>query len=329
MLYDLNIAWSPSTATAELERTLRFAKNFGYDVVALNHSVSAPIPNTPAPIINPIPQLKPTTSPSSGAATSPATAPTLPTILRRVTLTITDQSTNNYRLPDYTRAYDLLALRPTTAESFKWACLETTEPPALISLDMTSFLGWHIKPRTAMGAVKRGARFEICYSQALDPSADARQRANFIGNVLSLLRATRGRGIVVSSGARSSIALRGPADVINLLAVWGLGPERGTEALGAGARAVVVNEGIKRRGFRGVVDIVRPAVEDETAAAARKEEADKGRAEKGQKQKGQLQGLKRKEESSTSTSEGQGQGTISKRKAKKMRMEALQATGAA
>jgi len=180
-----------------------------------------------------------------------------------------------------------------------------------------------------MGAVKRGARFEICYSQALDPSADARQRANFIGNVLSLLRATRGRGIVVSSGARSSIALRGPADVINLLAVWGLGPERGTEALGAGARAVVVNEGIKRRGFRGVVDIVRPAVEDETAAAARKEEADKGRAEKGQKQKGQLQGLKRKEESSTSTSEGQGQGTISKRKAKKMRMEALQATGAA
>ena len=43
MLYDLNIAWSPSSPTAELERTLNFAKYLGYDVVALNHSVSAPI----------------------------------------------------------------------------------------------------------------------------------------------------------------------------------------------------------------------------------------------------------------------------------------------
>ncbi|KAK0657241.1 RNase P subunit p30-domain-containing protein [Cercophora newfieldiana] len=318
MLYDLNIAWSPSTTQAELERTLRFAKNLGYDVVALNHAVSAPIPNTPAPITNPLPLL----NPISTTTTPPTPPPTLPTILRRVSLTITDPSTTNYRLTDYTRAYDLLALRPTTEKAFSWACTSTTEPPALISLDMTSFLGWHIHHRTAMTAVHRGTRFEICYSQALNPAADARQRANFIGNVLSLLRATKGRGIVASSEARSSLLLRSPADVINLLAVWGLGPERGTEAMGTGARAVVVNEGIKRRGFRGVVDIVRPAGEDEEAAAARKEEVKAAEGQKGgKKQKGQ-QGQKRKGEEGGAG--GAGQGTISKRQAKKMRKETLQ-----
>ena len=332
MLYDLNIAWSPSSPAAELERTLNFAKYLGYDVVALNHSVSAPIPTTPAAIPNPIPQINPylpTSQPnrSATASESVSTAATLPHILRRVTVTITDPSTTNYRLPDYARAYDLLALRPTTEKAFSWACLSTSEPPALISLELTSFLGWHIHHRTAMAAVQRGTRFEICYAQALQPSIDARQRSNFIGNVISLLRATKGRGIVVSSEARSALTMRGPSDVVNLLAVWGLGTERGLEAMDAGARAVVVNEGIKRRGFRGVVDIVQPAKEDEASATTRKDEAEKSKAEKaeraGKKQKGQTktQGVKRK---NGEGGQGEDQATISKRQAKKLRKQALQ-----
>ncbi|KAK0632085.1 RNase P subunit p30-domain-containing protein [Immersiella caudata] len=329
MLYDLNIPWSPTTAPSDLERTLRFAKNLGYDVVALNHTVSTPIPGTPAPIVNPLPLLNP---PKSTITTTSPSTPSLPTTLRRVTLTITDPSTTNYRLPDYTRAYDLLALRPTTEKAFTWACGSTTEPPALISLDFTSFLNFHIHHRTAMTAVNRGTRFEICYAQALAPSVDARQRATFIGNVLSLLRATKGRGIVVSSEARGSLELRGPADVVNLLAVWGLGPEKGQEAMGSGARAVVVNEGVKRRGFRGVVDVVRPAGEGEEAKRERREEAERAKQEgkeKGKKQKGGNQGLKRKGEEGGGSGSGGGGGTMSKRQAKKMKKEASQAVGGA
>lgn len=325
MPFDLNIAWSPTTAPAELERTLKFAKYLGYDAVALNHTIAGPIPNAPAPITNPIPDLTRTT-------TTPQPTPSLPTTLRRVTLTITDPTTINYRLPDYARAYDLLALRPTSEPAFSWACLKTTDPPALISLDMSSFLGWHIHHRTAMAAVNRGTRFEICYSQALDPSIDARGRANFIGNVLGLLRATKGRGIVVSSEARSALTLRGPADVVNLLAVWGLGPEKGMEAMGSGARAVIVNEGIKRRGFRGVVDIVSAAEEEEEAKEARRKEVEKAKEESmaGKKQKGQ--GQKRKAEegkgsASASASVSAGEAGMSKRQQKKMKKEALQAAG--
>src|SRR4051812_26997183 len=200
MLYDLNIAWSPGTPAADLERTLKFAKTLGYDVVALNHIISGPIPTQPTPITNPIPQLTPPhpSYPGGGSVLVPPPPPppktttkptsTLPTILRRATLTITDPATTNYRLADYTRAYDLLALRPTSDKSFAWACLSTTDPPALISLDLASHLGWHVHHRTAMAAVQRGVRFEICYAQPLSGSgADPRGRVNFIGNVQALV----------------------------------------------------------------------------------------------------------------------------------------------
>lgn len=306
MLYDLNIAWSPSLPPSDLDRTLRFAKSLGYDVVALNHPITASIPNAPSPITSPIPALPP--------------SPSLPTLLRRVTLTITDPSTTNYRLLDYSRAYDLLALRPTSEKAFSWACSGTTEPPALISLDLTTFLGFHIHHRTAMAAVHRGSRFEICYGQAVAAGVDARQRANFIGNVLALLRATRGRGIVVSSEARGALTLRAPADVVNLMTVWGLGPERGMEALGAGARAVVVNEGVRRRGFRGVVEIGRTVEEGEGAAEARREGAERGRAEG--KKKGMGQGQKRKSEAGGGGGGAEGQ-VVSKRQAKKMKKDGV------
>ena len=85
---------------------------------------------------------------------------------------------------------------------------------------------------------------------------DSAARRNFISNCISIVRATRGRGLVISSEARSVLALRAPADVLNLLGVWGLARERGLESMGVNPRGVVVNEGMKRRSFRGVIDVV-------------------------------------------------------------------------
>ncbi|KAL2125223.1 hypothetical protein VTJ04DRAFT_1588 [Mycothermus thermophilus] len=362
MLYDLNIAWSPGTSTSDLEKTLRFAKHLGYDVVALNHIVSAPIPTQPTPITNPIPVLTPPhssypggsriTSFSSSKATITTTSQQqqqqqpqtpsspLPTALRRATLIITDPSTTNYRLPDFFRAYDLLALRPTTDKSFAWACTSASatsagDPPALISLDLSSHLGWHIHHRTAMAAVSRGVRFEVCYSQGIGTSSSPstsgvdkqRARANFISNLQSLVRATKGRGVIISSEARSALGLRAPADVVNLLAVWGLGPEKGFAALGEEARRVVVNEGLKRRGFRGVIDIVKTA---ERPGGEEKGEGEGKQREQQQQGQQQGQGQKRKNADGGSGGGGgsgnngqqQGEG-LSKRQLKKMRREAM------
>ena len=81
-------------------------------------------------------------------------------------------------------------------------------------------------------------------------------RRNLIGNATEIIRATRGRGIVISSEAKRVLACRGPWDVVNLAAVWGLGQESGREAVGREARAVVVQAEMKRKSFKGVIDIV-------------------------------------------------------------------------
>ncbi|KAJ9130492.1 PHP domain-like protein, partial [Coniochaeta hoffmannii] len=211
MLYDLNIPWTPSTTPAALDRTLSFAHHLGYKVVAITHTLPPPIPST---IPNPLPVIVPSTS--------------RPTILRRVTVPISDPSTN-HRLPQLASTYDLVALRPTTERAFLAACTSlSAETFSLISLDLTSFFPFHFPPRACMAAVARGLRFEICYGQFLAAKKDdARARANFLGNVAGLLRATKGRGVVVSSEAGDVLGLRAPADVVNLLAVWGLGTERG------------------------------------------------------------------------------------------------------
>ena len=105
-------------------------------------------------------------------------------------------------------------------------------------------------------ALQRGIRFEICYGPGVLNSDGGASRRNLISNATQLIRATRGKGIVISSEAKRALACRGPADVVNLAVLWGLGQERGMEAVGKEARSVVVQAEMKRRSFRGVVDVV-------------------------------------------------------------------------
>lgn len=238
MIYDLNLHWSPSTSDEKLLQTLTAAASLGYETVALNHVLELPFPAKPEA---PFPKL-----PDS-------TITKLPTILHRATLPLSDPSASNYRIPSLVSAYDLLAIRPLTEKAFQNACLTMDVP--IISLDLTQHFPFHFKPKPCMAAVSRGVRFEVCYAQMLN--ADARGRANFISNATSLFRATRGRGIMISSEAKTALGLRGPADVVNLFGVWGLANDKGMEALRGVPRSIVVNEGIKRNGFRGIVNVVQ------------------------------------------------------------------------
>lgn len=105
-----------------------------------------------------------------------------------------------------------------------------------------------------MAAVKRGLRFEICYGQGMGPERE--KRSTFLSNVKALIRATGGRGLVVSSEAKGVLALRGREDVGNLGVVWGLSADQAKEAGTVNPRGVVVNERIRRSGHRGAVDVV-------------------------------------------------------------------------
>lgn len=104
-------------------------------------------------------------------------------------------------------------------------------------------------------AVDRGVKFEMCYSPGVLAS-DSNARRNLISNAAQLIRATRGRGLIISSEAARAVGCRGPWDVINLAAIWGLGQERGKDGVSKLARSVVVSAQLKRTSFRGAVDVV-------------------------------------------------------------------------
>lgn len=230
--HDLHVAYTNNDA--ELQNTLDFLAELEYTVVALAVNIASKLP-AQLPLINlervriP-PQLK---------------------VHKRLTLTISDNA-QNHRINTLTSTYDFVALRPTNDKAFQLCC--SSLECDIISLDFTQRIPFPIKFKTVASALQRGVRFEICYSLSITSGNDARR--NLISGAGSLIRATRGRGIILSSEARNALGVRGPWDVINLAQIWGLSQERGKEAICEEAGRVVRLAAIKRSSFRGVVDII-------------------------------------------------------------------------
>lgn len=134
----------------------------------------------------------------------------------------------------------------------------------LISLDLSIRYPFYFKHKTLAVALQRGVKIEICYGPGVLSHDGGTSRRNLISNATQLIRATRGRGIIVSSEARRALACRGPADVINMAVLWGLGQERGVEAVGREARSVVMQAEMRRRSYGGVVDVVYGGEKHET-----------------------------------------------------------------
>ncbi|KAG8527061.1 uncharacterized protein KY384_008490 [Bacidia gigantensis] len=226
--------------------TLKLAElQVGYTTIALEFSITGKVP---AQITNEIPNPLPFTPPAKLR------------IIRRCTLFLSDPS-QNYRLPQLSTTYDLFALRPTTEKALQLACYSLECD--LISLDFSIRHPFYFPIKTIKSALERGIKFEICYGPGVLNADGGASRRNLISNATQLIRATRGKGIVISSEAKEALACRSPADIINLAALWGLPQERGTEAVGREARSVVVQAEMKRRSYRGVIDVLHGGEEPE------------------------------------------------------------------
>lgn len=303
MFYDLNVPWSPNDS--QLPRTLAFLDELGYNVVALNHTISGKLP---AQVTCAIPEPLPFQD-----------LPRKLEIKRRVTLTLTE-SYQNARLAELARAYDILAVRPIDERSLQLAC--GSLDCDIISLDLTQRLPFFFKFKTLSEAVRSGKRLEICYSQGL--LGDSSARRNLISNATQLIRASRGRGLLISSEARAAVGCRGPWDAINLAAIWGLGQERGFEAMSREPRNVVVTAQLKRTSYRGVIDVVYGG--EKPPPAEKKQEDLRGEKAKGkgkQQQSSAANGQKRKADALGSNGPSQeSQNPVSKREAKRRARDA-------
>jgi ribonuclease P/MRP protein subunit RPP1 len=233
--HDLALPYTPDTRS--LSTTLSFAAELGYTTLALT---------TTLPVSGKLPSKPPTIDLSPFSAAHPDLM-----LLTRLTLPLSDPS-QNHRLPEFSAAFSLLALRPLTEKTLQLAC--TSLDCDIISLDLSQRLPCLLKFSTLSAALQRGIRFEIAYSPAL--TGDSNSKRNLIAGATSLIRATRGRGVIVSSEAKSALGLRGPHDVMNLCQVWGAEQARGKEALCEEAGKVVRLAELKRRSYRGVITVV-------------------------------------------------------------------------
>ncbi|KAK3621376.1 RNA-binding RNA processing protein rpp1 [Elasticomyces elasticus] len=268
MFYDLNVPYAQGDAT--LPRTLAFINELGYNVVALNHSIAGKLP-----------------AQISCAIPDPLPFKDLPPkleIRRRVTLTLTE-SYQNARLAELARAYNILAVRPIDERTLQLAC--GSLDCDIISLDLTQRLPFYFKFKMLSEAVKSGKRLELCYSQGV--LGDSSARRNLISNATQLIRASRGRGLIISSEAKAAVGCRGPWDAINLATIWGLAQDRGFEAMSKEARGVVVSAQLKRTGYRGVIDMVyggeKPALSEiagQGSAVKGKQQVPKRKADDGE-----------------------------------------------
>ncbi|KAL1958039.1 hypothetical protein VTO42DRAFT_5251 [Malbranchea cinnamomea] len=299
MFYDLNVPYTPNDP--EISYTLAFLAELGYSTVALSETLTGKIPSDLSP---PPP---------------PSNPPKSLTLLTRVTVPLSEPS-HNQRLSSLAQSYSLVAVRPVNEKTLSQACL--TLDCDIISLDLSSRLPFHFKFKTLAAAIARGIRFEICYGSGITGSA-LEARRNLIGNATALIRATRGRGIIISSEAKSALGIRAPWDVINLACVWGLSQERGKEAVCEEPRKVVALAGMKRSSWRGIIDVVYGGEKPSTGKDAEKVEPKSNSGSSAQKP---ANGVKRKASNDADTGptpEPQLSKRELKRRAKKARLEAL------
>jgi ribonuclease P/MRP protein subunit RPP1 len=125
----------------------------------------------------------------------------------------------------------------------------------ILSLDISQRLPFPPRHGLFTNLVSRGVAIEICYSAGL---GDTAARRNIISNATGLIRATRGRGVLVSSEARRAADVRGPFDVINLATFWGLKQEFG---MGDGSR-VLLHSQARRLTYKGAVQVFTTEVKE-------------------------------------------------------------------
>ncbi|WCJ41154.1 Polymerase/histidinol phosphatase-like [Euphorbia peplus] len=132
------------------------------------------------------------------------------------------------------KTYDIVAVRPLNQIAFDHACQKSEVD--IISVDFSEKLPFRLKQPMVKAAIQRGVYFEITYSDLI---VDVQVRRQMISSAKLLVDWTRGRNIILSSGAPSVSELRGPCDVANLSSLLGLSTERAKAAISKNCRNLI------------------------------------------------------------------------------------------
>lgn len=225
MYLDLNVPWPAGDAMAQrnVGKVLIVLQHLGYQIVALNYVVRGKLKNAQVPFTDEVMEKLQRAAPKLR-------------ILKRVTFVLDDQNSSIPAGSSFGREFDIIAAEPHNEKALQSAT--SSLDIDLICFDMSSRWPFILKHKTACAGVSRGVRFEIVYGSAVNSSESRRQ---CIANASAIIRATRSRGIVASSGAKCPAGVRAPLDVANILNLWGLKSNNARESIGKTALEVATS----------------------------------------------------------------------------------------
>ncbi|XP_016518427.1 ribonuclease P protein subunit p30 isoform X2 [Poecilia formosa] len=199
---DLNVLFSADRS--RLQSLVETAAHLGFSTVAINYvfepttkkkqEVPSPVPISE--LIGHLPVVQGRSRPIK--------------VLNRLTVVMSEASHFRPNATEY-RAFDLLAIQPTTEKLFHTTCMLCDVD--IICISVTEKLPFFFKRAPINGAIDRGVVFEVSYASAL---RDSTMRRYTIANAVCLMESCKGKNVIVSSAAEKALELRGPYDIINL-----------------------------------------------------------------------------------------------------------------
>ncbi|KIL64019.1 hypothetical protein M378DRAFT_192767 [Amanita muscaria Koide BX008] len=193
--------------------------------------------------------------------------------LKRLSIILDDDSEKGFGLinahTSLFSSYDLLSLTPTTHGTFSLACLTHTLPSPLtthiISLPLTlPRFNFYLKHTLIRTALKNGAAFELPYVGSLGGSQDdtllntgyaesgPSAKRSWWAAAREVVRVTKGKGIIVTSGSVGEADLRAPRDVANLLTLLGIPQDTAIHSLTSIPKSITIRAQT-RRTYRAVL----------------------------------------------------------------------------
>ncbi|KAF3329942.1 Ribonuclease P protein subunit p30 [Carex littledalei] len=152
------------------------------------------------------------------------------------------------------RGYDVVAVRPVSQSAFEHVCKFSEVD--LISIDFSHKVPFRLRHQSVKLAIKRGIFFEITYSHLLSDNASIKKQA--LSDAKMLADLTRGKNLIVSSGASNANEVRGPNDVSNLISfLLGVSKERAKAAISDNCRSLLAKALRKKHFYKETIRIER------------------------------------------------------------------------
>lgn len=263
--YDLNVPWpvpgygkASSAQIAALKATISTALALDYTHIAVNFTVpeGTRLPVHDPASINPVPM-------GELAKHFEKSFPNA-RLFSRLTLMVADPA-QIQGLAKIQNHFDILAVQPTTEKALQLAVSNLDID--IVSLNLAQRLPFYLKHKTVCSGVDRGVHFELCYASLIGGPAGYTSngsemmlsttalaaRKNFFSNALQLIRASRLRGLVVSSGATHPLQLRNSSDILTVLKTIGLESGRTKHCVTSSPERALVSGRLRIKSYKQTV----------------------------------------------------------------------------